>query len=93
MEVGGRGGAAAGLHVRVVGARVRGKEVRAVRPVIAFVFGFIIVFLVLSAQYESWTLPGAVMSAVPFGILGALDHELAARARERRLLPDPVCWS
>src|SRR5438094_1700156 len=38
----------------------------------AFVFGFIIVFLVLAAQYESWTLPGAVMSAVPFGILGAL---------------------
>ena len=39
---------------------------------IAFIFGFIIVFLVLAAQYESWTLPGAVMSAVPFGILGAL---------------------
>jgi multidrug efflux pump len=39
---------------------------------IAFIFGFIIVFLVLSAQYESWTLPGAVMTAVPFGILGAL---------------------
>src|SRR4029453_17360061 len=41
-------------------------------PGIAFVFGFIIVFLVLAAQYESWTLPGAVMTAVPFGILGAL---------------------
>jgi multidrug efflux pump len=39
---------------------------------IAFVFGLIIVFLVLSAQYESWTLPGAVMTAVPFGVLGAL---------------------
>jgi multidrug efflux pump len=39
---------------------------------IAFVFGLIIVFLVLAAQYESWSLPGAVMSAVPFGILGAL---------------------
>ncbi|HSQ81933.1 MAG TPA: multidrug efflux RND transporter permease subunit [Casimicrobiaceae bacterium] len=39
---------------------------------IAFVFGFVIVFLVLAAQYESWTLPGAVMTAVPFGILGAL---------------------
>ena len=39
---------------------------------IAFVFGLLIVFLVLAAQYESWTLPGAVMSAVPFGILGAL---------------------
>jgi multidrug efflux pump len=39
---------------------------------IAFAFGLIIVFLVLAAQYESWTLPGAVMTAVPFGILGAL---------------------
>jgi len=39
---------------------------------LAFVFGFIIVFLVLAAQYESWALPGAVMTAVPFGILGAL---------------------
>jgi multidrug efflux pump len=36
------------------------------------VFGLIIVFLVLAAQYESWTLPGAVMTAVPFGVLGAL---------------------
>ncbi len=38
----------------------------------AFLFGLILVFLVLAAQYESWTLPGAVMTAVPFGILGAL---------------------
>jgi multidrug efflux pump len=38
----------------------------------AFAFGLIIVFLVLAAQYESWTLPGAVMTAVPFGIFGAL---------------------
>ena len=29
-------------------------------------------FLVLAAQFESWTLPGSVMTAVPFGILGAL---------------------
>jgi multidrug efflux pump len=38
----------------------------------AFGFGLIIVFLVLAAQFESWTLPGSVMTAVPFGILGAL---------------------
>ncbi len=38
----------------------------------AFVFGLIVVFLVLAAQFESWTLPGSVMTAVPFGILGAL---------------------
>jgi len=40
--------------------------------VAAFVFGLIIIFLLLAAQFESWTLPGAVMTAVPFGILGAL---------------------
>ena len=39
---------------------------------VAFIFGLIIVFLLLAAQFESWTLPGAVMTAVPFGILGAL---------------------
>lgn len=39
---------------------------------VAFVFGLIFVFLILAAQYESWTLPGAVLTAVPFGIFGAL---------------------
>ena len=39
---------------------------------IAFAFGLVIVFLVLAAQFESWTLPGAVMTAIPFGVLGAL---------------------
>ncbi|MDA8307351.1 MAG: multidrug efflux RND transporter permease subunit [Deltaproteobacteria bacterium] len=38
----------------------------------AFIFSLIIVFLVLAAQFESWSLPGSVMTAVPFGILGAL---------------------
>jgi multidrug efflux pump len=38
----------------------------------AFLFGLIIVFLLLAAQFESWILPGSVMTAVPFGILGAL---------------------
>lgn len=39
---------------------------------IAFVFGLIFVFLILAAQYESWSLPFGVMMAVPFAILGAL---------------------
>ncbi len=38
----------------------------------AFIFGLIIVFFVLSAQFESWILPCSVLTAVPFGILGAL---------------------
>ena len=39
---------------------------------IAFVFGLLFVFLILAAQYESWSLPVGVMMAVPFAILGAL---------------------
>jgi multidrug efflux pump len=39
---------------------------------LALIFGLIFVFLILAAQYESWTLPGSVMTAVPFGVLGAL---------------------
>ena len=39
---------------------------------IAFIFGLIFVFLILSAQYESWSLPLSVMMAIPFAILGAL---------------------
>ena len=40
--------------------------------VLVFVFGLIMVFLILAAQYESWSLPGSVITAVPFGVLGAL---------------------
>lgn len=39
---------------------------------VIFAFGLLLVFLVLAAQYESWSLPGSVLMAVPFGIIGAL---------------------
>ena len=54
----------------------------------AFAFGLIVVFLVLAAQFESWTLPGSVMTAVPFGILGVSYIQLAAGSRKRCLFPD-----
>ncbi len=38
----------------------------------AFVFGLIVVFLLLAAMFEKWTLPLAVVLSVPFAILGAL---------------------
>ncbi|HSC81042.1 MAG TPA: efflux RND transporter permease subunit [Chitinolyticbacter sp.] len=38
----------------------------------AFIFGIIMVFLILAAQYERWTLPLAVITAVPFALFGAL---------------------
>ncbi|MDF2577917.1 MAG: hydrophobe/amphiphile efflux family protein [Chlamydiales bacterium] len=38
----------------------------------AFIFGLIVVFLILAALYERWSLPIAVLTAVPFAVLGAL---------------------
>jgi multidrug efflux pump len=40
--------------------------------VIAFCFAIVMVFLILSANYERWSLPVAVLLAVPFALLGAL---------------------
>jgi len=39
---------------------------------LALVLAVIMVFLILAALYERWTLPLAVLLAVPFGIFGAL---------------------
>ena len=44
---------------------------------VAFIFGLIMVFLILSAQYEKWSLPIAVLLAVPFAVFGALSAVLA----------------
>jgi hydrophobe/amphiphile efflux-1 (HAE1) family protein len=46
------------------------------RSSIIFGFALIMVFLILSAQYEKWTLPTAVMLVVPFGMLGAFSAVL-----------------
>ncbi|MBL8471705.1 MAG: multidrug efflux RND transporter permease subunit [Rhodocyclaceae bacterium] len=40
--------------------------------IIAFVFGIVMVFLILAAQFERWSLPVAVILAVPFALAGAL---------------------
>jgi multidrug efflux pump len=40
--------------------------------VTVFLVGVLMVFLVLAAQYERWTLPFAVIMAVPFAVFGAL---------------------
>lgn len=38
----------------------------------AFAFGLIMVFLILAAQYEKWSLPVGVVLSVPFALCGAL---------------------
>jgi HAE1 family hydrophobic/amphiphilic exporter-1/multidrug efflux pump len=40
--------------------------------VFAFCFAIVMVFLILAAQFERWSLPLAVLLAVPFAVLGAL---------------------
>ena len=42
------------------------------QSVVVFAFALLMVFLVLAALYESWSIPFAVILAIPFGILGAL---------------------
>jgi hydrophobe/amphiphile efflux-1 (HAE1) family protein len=39
---------------------------------VVFLVGVLMVFLILAAQYEKWTLPFAVILAVPFAVFGAL---------------------
>jgi len=38
----------------------------------AIIFGILMIILILAAQYESWSIPIAVITAVPFGFFGAI---------------------
>jgi multidrug efflux pump subunit AcrB len=44
--------------------------------VLAFGMAILMVFLILAAKYERWTLPVAVLLAVPFAVFGALGFVL-----------------
>jgi HAE1 family hydrophobic/amphiphilic exporter-1 len=46
---------------------------------IVFVFALIFVFLILAAQYESWTLPLSILLGTPFAIFGAVLFLFLAR--------------
>lgn len=47
------------------------KAQQGVSPVAIFAFSFFCVFLILAAQYESWSLPFSVLLATPVAIFGA----------------------
>jgi len=42
-----------------------------VSPAVVFAFSLLMVFLILAAQYESWSLPVSVLLGVPVAVLGA----------------------
>lgn len=60
-----------GYHLEWVGQAFHEKRIGS-SSASAFAFGMIIVFLILAAQFERWSLPIAVVMAVPYSILGAL---------------------
>jgi HAE1 family hydrophobic/amphiphilic exporter-1 len=46
---------------------------------VVFVFSLVFVFLILAAQYESWSLPFSILLGTPFAILGAFTALWLAR--------------
>ena len=54
----------------------------AVRPSLLFGLGLLVVYLTLSAQYESFVLPFIILLPCPWRCLGALGAQCAARARK-----------
>ena len=47
------------------------KAAQGVSPAVIFGLAFFVVFLIMAAQYESWTLPFSVLLGVPIAIFGA----------------------
>ncbi|MCD8340341.1 MAG: efflux RND transporter permease subunit [Burkholderiales bacterium] len=60
-----------GFHLQWVGQAYQEKRIGS-SSALAFAFGMIIVFLILAAQFDRWSLPLAVVMAVPYSVLGAL---------------------
>ena len=46
---------------------------------VVFVFSILFVFLILAAQYESWSLPWSILLGTPFAVFGALLFVYIAR--------------
>jgi HAE1 family hydrophobic/amphiphilic exporter-1 len=47
------------------------KAAQGVSPATIFSLSFLVVFLIMAAQYESWTLPFSVLLGVPIAVFGA----------------------
>ena len=55
---------------------------------VVFGLALVFVFLILAAQYESWTMPFMVLLAVPLALFGALQGFGCAAYPDRRLFAD-----
>jgi HAE1 family hydrophobic/amphiphilic exporter-1 len=52
---------------------------KGVSPVVIFGFSLLCVFLILAAQYESWTLPFSVLLCTPIAVFGAFAALMVGR--------------
>ena len=57
-------------------------------PATIFGLAFFVVFLIMAAQYESWTLPFSVLLGVPIAVFGAFLRALLPPPRQQRLRAD-----
>ena len=55
---------------------------------VVFGLAIVFVFLILAAQYESWTMPFMVLLAVPLALFGALSALWVSADADRRLFAD-----
>jgi HAE1 family hydrophobic/amphiphilic exporter-1 len=55
------------------------KAQQGVSPMVIFGFSLLCVFLILAAQYESWTLPFSVLLGTPIAVFGAFAALLVGR--------------
>ncbi len=58
---------------------------------IVFALAIVFVFLILAAQYESWSMPFMVLLAVPLALFGALLALWLRQQADRRLFADRLC--
>ena len=61
----------AGMNFEWTGVTYQQEKAGNTAPIV-FALAVLVVFLVLAAQYESWSIPLAILLAVPLGVLGAM---------------------
>ena len=59
-----------------------------VSPMVIFGISLLFVFLILAAQYESWTLPFSVLLGTPIAVFGAFAALMVREIREQHLRAD-----
>ena len=64
------------------------KAQKGVSPAVIFGFSLLFVFLILAAQYESWSLPFSVLLGTPIAVSGAFAALLLRSHGEQPLRPD-----